>query len=241
MDCFPAPLESFYIDLKRIQLRDSVAAFMPKHCGKHAASLSQCSNGSLEEMSNVDISSFFNDFDMSGWSGLIEFLRLHALQSTEWVRTKYQEAPALVLGVSAALALPAIAILGALLRLIFTRPIPRRAVEDRTQRTQPASAWRQQAWLEFTNSSMAGFLLNQGIVRIGRETDNDLCLSDPTVHRYHAVLEHTPEAEYFVSYIGDPERNGLFVDGRPVERHRLRGGEILQIGSIKLRFALGAA
>ena len=188
----------------------------------------------------MDISSFFNDFDISSWSDLIAFLRLHALQSTEWVRTKYQEAPALVLGVGAALALPAIAILGTLLRLMFTRPTPRCPVEDRTQRTQPASVWRQQAWLEFANSSMAGFHLNQEIVRIGRESDNDLCLSDPTVHRYHAVLEHTPEAEYFVSYIGDPEHNGLFVDGHPVERHRLRGGEILQIGSIKLRFALGA-
>jgi FHA domain len=213
---------------------------MPKHCGKDVANLAQCSIGSLEEMSNVDISSFFNDFGMQDWQGLIELLRLHVSQSAEWLQTKYREAPALVLGVGAALALPAIAILGTLWRLIFHRPAARPIMEDRTQRTQPASAWRQQAWLEFTNSNMSGFRLSQGMVRIGRESDNDLCLSDPTVHRYHAVLEHTPEAEYYVSYVGDPDRDGLFVDGRPVERHRLRGGEILQIGSIKLRFAVGA-
>ena len=190
-------------------------------------------------MTELELFSFFNDFDTSSW---YETARLSAHQLTEWIEVKYRESPALTLGVGAALSLPALATSGVLVRLLFGRRGKHHAVSDQpaTVRTRPQSTWRQSAWLEFTQSSVARHRIGPGITRIGRETDNDLCISDPTVHRYHAVLEQTPDTEYLITYIGDPDRAGLLVDGKRVDRCRLRGGEILEIGAIRLRFAIRA-
>lgn len=188
-------------------------------------------------MLDFEFAGFFNAFDAQSY---FSTTRIWISEATVWIQTKYTEAPALVLGLGFALALPVIAIVGSILRLVSGRQ-PRLSQIPRTVRTQPASAWRQRASLELTDSNAASFQVGRKPVRIGRETDNDLCLSDPTVHRYHAVLEQTPEAEYILSYVGDPDNDGLFVNGQSVQRLRLRGGEILEIGAIKLRFALSAA
>jgi len=190
-------------------------------------------------MTELEFFSFFNDFDTASW---LESARLSARQLTEWVEIKYREAPALTFGVAVALSLPAVATSGVLLRLLFARRGRHHALRDTpaTVRTRPQSTWRQSAWLEFTQTNAARYRVRPGITRIGRETDNDLCISDPTVHRYHAVLEQTPDTEYLITYIGDPDRTGLLVDGQSVDQYRLRGGEILEIGSIRLRFAISA-
>lgn len=190
-------------------------------------------------MVEIDSFNFFNDFDATDWFGLF-----HAYGDSllGWARNKYHESPALMFGVAVALAVPVLALSGVLLRTLSAQ---RRAElglpAERTVRTRPASSWRQAAYLEFADSSIARFKIDSGMVRIGRERDNDLCMTDPTLHRYHAVLERTPDAEYYIAYVGDPDRDGLFVDGQPFARKRLRGGEVLQIGAIKLRFTLSVA
>lgn len=163
-------------------------------------------------------------------------------QFVDWITAKYSQAPALVLGVGLALALPALAVSAALIRMILRNTSSNSSVdtfESRTVRTVPISAWDQSASLEMTDNSC--YPIQQSIVRIGRETDNDLCLCDPTVHRYHAVLERSPDAEYSIRYVGDPDRDGLLINGRAAQRQRLRGGEVLEIGAIKLRFAVSTA
>ena len=187
-------------------------------------------------MLNFEISGFFNVFDSSSWLSDMNYWATYLIS---WAQTKYAEAPALVLGVGIALALPLIALASAVIRLLlgYSKPVP--VINTPTARTQPVSLWRQHATLELANAE--SFQINQGIIRIGRETDNDLCLSHPTVHRYHAVLERSPDAEFMISYIGDPDHDGLRIDGRAAERQRLRGGEILEIGAIQLRFALSPA
>ena len=55
------------------------------------------------------------------------------------------------------------------------------------------------------------------------------------------LLERSPDAEFMISYIGDPDHDGLLINGHAAQRQRLRGGEVLEIGAIKLRFALSPA
>ena len=87
-------------------------------------------------MLNVDFFAFFTNFDGLAW---LAAGRDSASQLIDWVLRKYAAAPALVLGVGVALALPAIATVGAILRL-FPGGQPKRVREPRTQRTLPPSA-----------------------------------------------------------------------------------------------------
>lgn len=187
-------------------------------------------------MPNFDFAGFFNAFDAiaSVWAASDWIAR-----TGQWIETKYTEAPALVLGLGIALVLPVIATAGVLVRLTLGADHRRRDTGETVPRTQPLSTWRQNAHLEMADRT--SYQIIQGIVRIGREADNDLCLSHPTVHRYHAVLERSPEAEFVISYIGDPDHPGLLVNGEAVQRQRLRGGEALQLGAIELRFSVSPA
>lgn len=187
-------------------------------------------------MPNFDFAGFFNAFDATAsfWAASDGLAR-----SWQWIETKYTESPALILGLGVALLLPVIATAGVLVRLALGAGQRRDFAEQAAPRTQPLSVWRQHAHLEMVDRS--SYEITQGIVRIGREVDNDLCLSHPTVHRYHAVLERSPEAEFVISYIGDPEHPGLLVNGEAVQRQRLRGGEALQLGAIELRFSVSPA
>lgn len=187
-------------------------------------------------MLNIDYLGFFNAFDTSVWLTAIGDWIEHA---KVFIRTKYLEAPALILGVAIALIIPAIATAGAIVRMMARRAQPLESETVRTARTRPISAWRQSACLEMPDSTL--YPINQGIVRIGREADNDLRLADPTIHRYHAVLERSPDAEFMISYVGDPDHDGLLINGTAAQRQRLRGGEVLEIGAIKLRFSVSPA
>ena len=72
--------------------------------------------------------------------------------------------------------------------------------------------------------------------RIGRLTEgNDLCLDDPRVSRYHAVIERTG-AQYRIQDLRS--HNGTFVNGKRVEREqRLNPGDEIQIAGMKLVFS----
>lgn len=216
---------------------------MPKECGNRVATLAmthqQWKLGEALHMLDLNSAVFFTSFEASSWLQVIP----EAWASlSAWSRAQYAEAPALVLGVAVALAIPAIAVLGTVSRQVLRKRQQTDVhIDAPTERTRPASAWRQKAFFELPDGRSATYAITSAMTRIGRETDNDLRLTDPTVHRYHAVLEQTPEAEYIISYVGDPDYDGLRVDGLATQRHRLRGGEVLEIGAIKLRFALSPA
>jgi transcriptional regulator with GAF, ATPase, and Fis domain len=70
-------------------------------------------------------------------------------------------------------------------------------------------------------------------VRVGRDPDNDLVLSDRSVSRHHCLLAH----EGGISRVLDHASiNGTFVNGRSVEQEVLRSGDVLRAGSIEIVF-----
>jgi len=217
---------------------------MTKDCGKHPTISGYWTRSFDLEMPSADSAIIFNVFLMNPWpwpvdGDILEWL--HA--AAEWPRDNIRESPALVIGLVALLIFPAIAVAGSLLRLASTRQAKQPASASgppRPQQFAPAIA-SQVGILEFTHHRAAPYTIRHGIVRIGREIDNDVRLDDPSVHRYHAVIERTHDAEFHVVYVGDPQGNGVRVNGRPINRAPLSGGEILDIGSIKLRFTLTSA
>lgn len=72
-----------------------------------------------------------------------------------------------------------------------------------------------------------------GDVTLGRGGDCQVCLDEPAVSRRHARL-HWTYPGYVVEDLGSV--NGTFVNGEQVTRQLLRGGEILEIGLVQLRF-----
>lgn len=192
-------------------------------------------------MPPFDLAMIFNDFLIKAWqwsaSGdVLEWLKT----GSDWFTEHVRESPALVIGLTAFLIFPAIAVAGSLLRLASPKLVKRPTLPAEDPGISSPNA-NQVGFLEFTHFEAAPYAIRHGIVRIGREGDNDVCLDHQTVHRYHAVIERTPDAEFLITYMGDPESNGLRINGRRVQCERLLGGEILDIGAIKLRFTLSDA
>jgi pSer/pThr/pTyr-binding forkhead associated (FHA) protein len=74
------------------------------------------------------------------------------------------------------------------------------------------------------------------MVRIGREADNDICLQEKTVHRYHAVIRRTTDGEVIITDLSGPDGNGVLVNGTRIGEGRLKRGDVLAIGEVKLNF-----
>lgn len=160
----------------------------------------------------------------------------------EWLRDGYARAPALMLGLGAAVSLPILALIGLVVVRRRAGEASGRAVHsDDVPKTRPASAWRQRAWIEITDGSGRRFDINRDLVRIGREDDNDVQLAHASIHRYHAVIERSPDMIFAIQDLSGPGGGGVLVNGGRAERARLRGGERLDIGGVSLRFHLSAA
>jgi hypothetical protein len=69
--------------------------------------------------------------------------------------------------------------------------------------------------------------------RIGRSDESEIVLLDPSVSRAHAIVD-VNRGEAVVHDLGST--NGTYVNGRRVERERLRDGDELRFGNTRMRF-----
>ena len=112
-------------------------------------------------------------------------------------------------------------------------------VDPVSARTRPGDGmtWPVDAWLKVDGGHDAPVPIVREIVRIGREDDNDIVLPLSTVHRYHAVVQRTEEAEIVVLDLSGEEGNGVLVNDKRVSRQRLRNGDRISIGHATLTFS----
>ncbi len=178
------------------------------------------------------------------------------------IQQAHGHAPALVTGLAALLAIPPLAIAGHILsrrraaadaarRLARLEPL---AEADETTRTgkhatvdgAPATArgnradgltWPVDAWIAIEGAKTAPKPIVHEIMRIGRDDDNDIVLDTPTVHRNHAVIQRTEDAEIVILDLSGSDGNGVNVNGKRVSRQRLRDGDKVTIGDATLRFS----
>ncbi len=168
-----------------------------------------------------------------------------------WVAESYERAPALMLGLAALLAVPPLAVIGYLLRRkevalagsdevttaetrAFIRPGTRAKLRRAGSETGPA--WPSRAWIEIEGSAAERHGIGPSVVRIGRETDNDICLADETVHRYHAAVHRTEDADYVITDLSSADGNGVAINGRRVAAARLADGDTIELGRARLKF-----
>lgn len=163
---------------------------------------------------------------------------------TAWLSESYSTAPALMLAMIAVLALPPLAIGGMALRrqrrspdatVIVSRPSRRDDAKPRavTMRTSLAS-WPTEAWLEHADGR---HVIDRAMLRIGREADNDIALTEKTVHRYHAAVRRSSDGTVVITDLSGQDGNGIFVNGGRVSEARLKPGDVIAIGKAHLKFA----
>lgn len=76
------------------------------------------------------------------------------------------------------------------------------------------------------------FTLGDKPLTVGRSPQCDIFLNDMTVSRTHAVIEPTPEGGHLIR--DDHSFNGVWVDNRSIDEHRLADGDVVQIGAFCL-------
>jgi len=76
--------------------------------------------------------------------------------------------------------------------------------------------------------------LTRSVTTIGREADNDLCIPEAAVSRYHARVEMRSEGPVLVD-VGST--NGTLVNGRRVREHLLAAHDVVRVGDTLFRYA----
>jgi len=160
----------------------------------------------------------------------------------------YARAPVLLIALCAFIVLPVVALVSLLIQWMVAGRRQRAAIRAAQLRAADAEAvidmpaademplWSEEAWLTVDGPGPGTLPLDSRRVRIGREQDNDLRLADATVHRYHAVIERTPEAAFVIVDISGEDGNGVLINGERKSRARLFDGDVIKLGRARLKF-----
>ena len=87
--------------------------------------------------------------------------------------------------------------------------------------------------LRFKSEKLGEFTLDQEVTTIGRREDNDIQINNLAVSGHHARILSIFE-DSFLEDLGST--NGTFVNGKRVEKHPLKNGDIITIGKHELRY-----
>lgn len=184
-----------------------------------------------------------------GLSRLYEQVQAVQGYIVQLVLAGYQQAPALVLVLSALLVVPALVILTLLIQGVVRffswrrrrRPVPRALPDidwtrDSTPRTDVPS-WPAQAWLTVDGEERSKLPIDAEVVSIGRHEDNVLALRDISVHRFHAVIHRNDDAQFIITDLTGEEGNGVRINGERQLRAPLVDGDLIELGRARLTFA----
>jgi pSer/pThr/pTyr-binding forkhead associated (FHA) protein len=91
------------------------------------------------------------------------------------------------------------------------------------------------------------YALREGVVRIGRSPDNDICLNDKAVSGHHLQIFITPSTSMlgdniYMSDIMDviaqdmDSTNGTLINGHDISQHMLKDGDVIKIGGHEFRY-----
>ncbi len=73
------------------------------------------------------------------------------------------------------------------------------------------------------------------VFRIGRSSDNDLVLSDPSISRHHAEIRYGRDGRLSIRDLHS--MNGVYVNDRKVRSAWVEDGDTLELGDLVLQFS----
>ena len=71
------------------------------------------------------------------------------------------------------------------------------------------------------------------VMTIGRDSDADVTLDDPSVSRRHATLSQV-NSQFFIEDLGST--NGTYLNKKRISIHVLKNGDLIQVGHFAIRF-----
>lgn len=113
------------------------------------------------------------------------------------------------------------------------------AGETRVYQKQSPVAVQRQYRIEVTNGRDCGreFLLAPTMMKIGRQPDCFIRLSDRKVSREHAILQYKAREKRYI--LEDAQStNGTFLNGRRIRREYIRSGDEIRVGETVMRFLI---
>ena len=149
----------------------------------------------------------------------------------------YSRAPVVVIGLLAAMSLPALGMVA-----LATRRLARVRRQRAARRTDTVAngslvtSPTGRAWLALDGPARRDLPLAAEIHRIGRDPENDLMLADPDISATHALIRRTPEAEFIVIDVSGAGSAGLTVNGHRLTHAALRDGDRIAFGATLATF-----
>jgi FHA domain len=187
-------------------------------------------------------------------AGFLETAESLLAQGIAAIETGYRQQPVLMLVLSVLLILPTVAVISLVYHKSVRRNARRQALQAAQRRAEAGGqwppqtlpttglqAWPSQAWLTIEGKGYGTMPLAGHTVRIGRHQDNDIRLADSSVHRYHAVIERTPEEAFVITDLSGKEGNGVRINGARTAQARLTDGDLIELGRMKLKFECAPA
>jgi len=151
-------------------------------------------------------------------------------RAAAWSVAGYEHAPVLMIGLALVAAVPVLALVGWLMMLGAGRG--EAALRDAAEAGRPGDGHIR------LEGEAQPFPISGELIRIGRQEDNELCISDATVQSYHAMIRRSPECDFVITDISDRRGRGVRVNGRRIAEARLAHGDRIELGDVRLSFEM---
>lgn len=91
------------------------------------------------------------------------------------------------------------------------------------------------AFLDELSSSKTRHVLTKTASRVGRDSDNDVCLANDSLSAHHAEIHRRREGLFYIVDLAST--NGVYVNDIKKEQAELHDGDIIELGEVRLRFS----
>ncbi len=151
----------------------------------------------------------------------------------QWVEASYAIRPALMIGLGGILVLPPLMLAGAL--LYRRKPSAPEAPEPNVE-AAPLASSASAPRLELVGARSIALPRGRDLVQIGRHEDNDICIADTSVERYHAIIARSNDAGFTITDVSGQGDEGLRINGLSCASAVLAHGDMVELGKARLRF-----